>query len=152
MVFARFIHEVCRVIFFPWFVGITSMLVCANKNPSYQIINKLSVHVVWVPSSSGRFTCRSFRNAIVSDGMTSNRWKLLRDLLVPLKVKYFGWLLLKDIIIVRERLESRDKNICPIYEEDKEESRHNFLYCGRVYQVWSSVTRMWDMDFVGYQF
>lgn len=45
--------------------------------------------VVWATSSSERFTCKSFRRSIARVGIVLNKWKLLWELSVHLKVKCF---------------------------------------------------------------
>lgn len=61
--------------------------------------------VVWTPLSSGRFTCSSFRKYIIRVGEASNMWNLLWKLPVPLKVKCFGWLLMRERVVVRDLLQ-----------------------------------------------
>lgn len=57
--------------------------------------------VIWAPSSSGRFSCRSFRRLIARLGPISDKWKSLWDMPILLKVKYFMWLLVRDMVAVR---------------------------------------------------
>lgn len=68
-------------------------------------------------------------------------------------MKYFVWLLLKDRLPVRDRLQRfrviQDMgNVCPICLEAKEESRHLFIHFGLVYTFWVRVAKTWDMNFV----
>lgn len=61
---------------------------------------------------------------------------------VPLKVKYFVWLVMRDRIAVMNRLQR---------PEVVQESRHIFVHCGRVYMVWVRVAKLWHMNYVGAQ-
>lgn len=45
--------------------------------------------IIWVPSSSERFLCRSFKRTLARGGFGLERWKLLWDLPILLKVKCF---------------------------------------------------------------
>lgn len=40
-------------------------------------------------------------------------------------------------------------NVCPIYNERKEESKHIFVHCERVYRAWASMAKLWNWNFVG---
>lgn len=60
--------------------------------------------VNWAPSSSGRFSCKSFMLLLSMEGQVSNRWKGLWELPIPLKVKYFVWLVLRNRIAIRSKL------------------------------------------------
>lgn len=92
--------------------------------------------VIWALSNTERFTCRSFRRAIAREGEASDKGKLLWSFLVPLKVKRFGWLLLRDMLqflgVIQE-----EEDICPICEVGREDSRHlsfrviGFIKCGQ---------------------
>lgn len=66
----------------------------------------------------GRLACRSFRRSLVRTGDVSDRWKLLWELLVPLKVKSFDWLLLRERVAMRDKLYNLEvggveENVCP---------------------------------------
>lgn len=48
---------------------------------------------------------------------------------------------MRDRVVVRDRLQrlsmlQENKNVCPICNEGKEDRRHLFVYCARVYRVW----------------
>lgn len=45
---------------------------------------------IWAPSNTWRFTCKSFRRAIKREDEVSDKWNLLWDFSIPLKVKIFG--------------------------------------------------------------
>lgn len=60
--------------------------------------------MIWASSNIGRFTNRSLKREIAREGEASDKWKSLWDLPIPLKVKSFGWLLLRDMIILYDRL------------------------------------------------
>lgn len=54
------------------------------------------------------------------------------DLPVPLKVECFTWLLIKDKLVVRGRLQRlgyvlEEGNVCPICGVDKEESHRIYI-------------------------
>lgn len=53
---------------------------------------------------------------------------------VLLKVKYFVWLVLRDRVAVRDRLQKigiiqAKENVCLIYNECKEDNRDIFVHC-----------------------
>lgn len=57
----------------------------------------------------------------------SGKWKLLWDFLVSLKVRCFGWLLLRDKLAVMDRLQfmgfiQAEGNFCCFCEDDREDS------------------------------
>lgn len=75
-------------------------------------------------------------------------------MLVPLKVKCFIWLVIRDRVAVRDILQrlglvQGEGNVCSICNEGKEDSRHIFVHCVRVYKVWARVANTWNMNFVG---
>lgn len=45
--------------------------------------------VLWALSSFGRFICSSFRRSLARVGVVFDRWKLLWDLPVPIKVVFW---------------------------------------------------------------
>lgn len=61
--------------------------------------------VIWTPSSSGRFSCRFFRKSIVRVRDISERWNILWEISVLLKVKCFMRLVIRDKVAVRDMLQ-----------------------------------------------
>lgn len=72
--------------------------------------------VVWAPSSSDRFSCRS----LAAEELVSERLKGLWELFVLLKVKCFAWMVLRGQIVARDRFQQlgvvqEEGNVCLPY-------------------------------------
>lgn len=39
--------------------------------------------------------------------------------------------------------------MCAICAEEREDNRHSFLHCGRVYKMWARLAWIWGLNFVG---
>lgn len=93
--------------------------------------------VIWVASSSERFSCRFFRRLISLERQATDRWKVLWAMPVLLKDKCFVWLLFKDRIAVRSMLQKLgiiqdDGSVCPICGDGREYIMHLFFHCDHV--------------------
>lgn len=87
-----------------------------------------------MPSPLGRFSCKSFRRLILRIGQVLIRWKGSWKIPVPLKFKYFVWLVLKDRVTDRDKLKKLgimqpEWNVRPLCNEGIEDSRHIFVLC-----------------------
>lgn len=69
------------------------------------LVEGIKDRVIWAPSKSDIFLCRSFKRLIASERLVLDRWRSLWDLPVPLKVKCFTWLLLKGKLAMRGTLQ-----------------------------------------------
>lgn len=83
-----------------------------------------------------------------------DNWKSLRVLSIPLKMKCFMWLLLKDRLALRGRLPRlgfvQDEGfVCLLCGVEREESHNLFIHCSRIYSLWGRVAKLWDWNFVG---
>lgn len=83
--------------------------------------------VIWALSTCSKFLCRSFRRSIARVDLVLDRWKALRVFPVPLKVKCFTWLLLKNRLAMRARLfclglVKEEGVACPICGDGREQS------------------------------
>lgn len=75
------------------------------------------------------------------------------QLSVPIKVKCFVWLVLKDRFIVKDMLSKlanvqTDESVCLLCNEDIEDSKHLFVHYARVYRVQGRVAKLWNLNFV----
>lgn len=110
--------------------------------------------VIWTHVPPRRLSYRSFRRSIFRSGHVSDRWKGLCELLIPLKVKCFVWLVLRDRVVVRDRIlklgiVQTEGNVCPLCNEGVEDLKHIFVHCDRVYRVWARNLKLWNLNFVG---
>lgn len=69
----------------------------------------------------------------------------------PLKVKYFMWLVLREMIVVRDKLcrfgmVQEVENVCAICVNN---IRYLFVCFNQVYAFWFRMASLWGMYFVG---
>lgn len=51
--------------------------------------------LIWTPTASGHYSCRSFRSLLLCQVPVVPIWKVIWRVPTPLKVKTFIWLLIK---------------------------------------------------------
>lgn len=84
--------------------------------------------VIWALSRSGRFTCGLLCRLIGREGIALDRWKLVWSIPKPLKVKCFVRFVLRDRLMIRDRLYrmqvvQESENVCPLCGSGKENSQ-----------------------------
>lgn len=72
---------------------------------------------------------------------------------VPFKVKCFVWLVLKNRVTVKNRLQrlgfgtDQGGGECvPLCRDGREDSLHLFLCCNRICKVWDRLVKLWSMN------
>jgi zinc-binding in reverse transcriptase len=129
---------------------------CVGRNlRSFSLFSTLSANfighdsTVWFLTSTGIYTVRSMYIFFLHSGCVNSSLMFLWDLKVPLKIKYFMWLILHGKILTRSNLSHRgwkgvvSCSFCSYYLETLD---HLFLTCLRMQEFWTYFNQNNSLD------
>ena len=106
-------------------------------------------NLIWKHSINGRFTVKSayytarkiLRKDIHQAQQRKSVWKIIWQVKIMPKIKYFIWRLLNGFLLVGMELTRKGiqtNNICPICGEDDESLYHVFFECRLSFVIWEN--------------
>ena len=97
--------------------------------------------MVWVFSSSGKYSSQSLYGVINFGGIRQIFTPAIWKILVPPRVHFFLWLLSKNKVLTRDNLVKRQKvdDLSCLFCEESESVNHLFFECVVARQIWRDI-------------
>ena len=101
------------------------------------------------PDVKGRFSMKSFYNALADSSGGVEGWHNFWTPTVPPRVLVFCWIARLNKILTIDKLRRRCHiiiNGCPMCLEDEETVHHLLIHCPFAHRVWSTLFEMFGME------